>query len=156
MKLIVNRRVLYGVGASLAAVVAAVCLFWRASPNFSALLKQKAPYHARYAKTGALIEKRDYLQALKEARSLRIALEADKQLWREGRPGRILYAFNLLRIAALQREVGTPQEERLALSDLEMVAVTDPETAHLLEQGFRLGEVALFDYIKQRKKFINQ
>jgi hypothetical protein len=153
MKFRLNRSIFYRVGIALALVLVAASVetMVRGGPDSSLLVKQGAPYHARYAKTTQLIEKRDYAKALKEARALRVALEGDKQLWNEGQSGRVLYAFNLLRIAQLQREIGTPQEESLALSDLEMVAVTDQETAQLLEQSFRIGEVSLSDYIKNRK-----
>ncbi|MBI2810774.1 MAG: hypothetical protein HYX67_08110, partial [Candidatus Melainabacteria bacterium] len=99
---------------------------------------------------------------------LRDDLEKDDVFW-DGRDkfvksGAILYAYNLVRIAALERELGSKDGELKAWEELERNAgwndrpanlkTYDPEAYALLEQNFTRGDVSLADFIAQRKKEI--
>ena len=104
-----------------------------------------APYHARYAKTTAAISEGKYQEALPEAESLKQELQGQ-----EGT--KVLYGFNLLRIAALQRELGNHDAERKELKELQQYLADNKndQELELLAKHFQTGNVGLDDYIAFR------
>lgn len=125
-----------------------------------------SPYYSRFSRNTLLISQGKYLEAIDEAKRLKTDLEKDETFW-EGRDkfvrsGTILYAYNLMRIASLERQVGSKEGELKAWEELIQNAgwknlpvnmkTYDQEAYALLAQNFTQGDVSLLDYIEQRKK----
>jgi hypothetical protein len=125
-----------------------------------------SPYYERFSRNTLAISQGQYRSALEEAKRLKLDLEDDDTFWEErekaARSGVILYAYNLVRIAALERELGSKEGELKAWEDLVCWAGWkggaapakryDPEASAFLTQNFTQGDVSLVDYIEQRKK----
>lgn len=112
----------------------------------------------------------DYASALDEAKRLKLDLQSDDAFWESRdklvRSGAILYAYNLVRIAALERELHSKQGELKAWDELVCSAgwedtppiskMYDPEAYALLAKNFTQGDVTLRGYIEQRRKELMQ
>lgn len=146
----------------------------KADGYISAALKRTreltTPYYSRFTDNTLAISHGKFEPALEEAKRLKADLEQDDAFW-EGRDkfvksGTILYAYNLLRIAALERQVGSKEGELKAWEELVKNAgwkerpvnmkMYDPEAYALLAQNFTQGDVSLLDFIEQRKKELTQ
>jgi hypothetical protein len=124
------------------------------------------PYYSRFAKNTLMISQGKFAEALEEAKCLKTDLEKDDVFWESRdkviRSGTILYAYNLVRIASLERQLGSKEGELKAWDELVQNAgwkdlpanlkVYDPDAYSLLEQNFTQGDISLLDYIEQRKK----
>ena len=125
-----------------------------------------SPYYTRFSETTLLIANGKFMIALKEAKQLKSDLEKDAFLWEQmdsqKRSGGLLYAYNLIRIAALERELGSKEGEKAAWEEIlcnagwskveEPVKTYDPKAYATLARNFQSGSFSLLDYIKQRKK----
>ena len=125
-----------------------------------------SPYYTRFSETTLLIADDKLMIALKEAKQLKSDLEKDAFLWEQmysqKRSGGLLYAYNLIRIAALERELGSKEGEKAAWEEIlsnagwsnmeEPVKTYDPNAYATLARNFQSGSFSLLDYIKQRKK----
>lgn len=111
--------------------------------------------HSRFAKTSLLIGKGELQTALAEANSLKADLDNNPLFREKSSPHEALfYLYNLLRISALEREVGTPLGERLALEEFERAATISPATQQayvLLQQNLKKDNITLSTYITHRK-----
>lgn len=113
-------------------------------------------YYADFSKTTASIQKGQWAEALTAARALHKLMKEDLAFWDSQdkmiRSGDFLYAYNLIRIAALEKEVGTAQGELAALD--EMLSHLDQvnEAWSLVGHSFQDGTISLQDYIQQRKQ----
>jgi tetratricopeptide (TPR) repeat protein len=129
-----------------------------------------SPYYERFSRNTLLISQGKFDSALDEAKRMKADLEQDDGFW-EGRDkfirsGTALYAYNLVRIAALERELGSKEGELKAWEELVRNAgwkeqpanmkTYDPEAYSLLAKNFSQGDVSLLDYIEQRKKELTQ
>lgn len=129
-----------------------------------------SPYYERFSRNTLKISQGQFLPALEEAKRLKADLENDDAFW-EGRDkfirsGTILYAYNLARIAALERQIGSTEGELKAWDELvrcagwkdspSQIKTYDPEAYALLAQNFTQGDVSLLDYIEQRRKELTQ
>lgn len=125
-----------------------------------------SPYYSRFSRNTLLISQGKYDKALEEAKLLKAELEKDDAFW-EGRDkfiksGTILYAYNLVRIASLEGQLGSKEGELKAWEELVQNAgwkdqpvnmkTYDPEAYALLAQNFTQGDISLLDFIEQRKK----
>lgn len=125
-----------------------------------------SPYYSRFSRNTMTIAQGKFTAALEEAKLLKRDLQKDDAFW-EGRnglmkSGAILYAWNLLRIAALEQQLGSKEGELMAWEELERNAgwmgapshpkCYDPEAFALLTRNFTQGDISLPDYIGQRKK----
>ncbi len=136
----------------------------------SAALKRSheltSPYYSQFSCNSLMISQGKYEEALTEAQRLKSAMEGDDPFW-EGRDkmiksGSVLYAYNLLRIASLQQQLGSKEGELKAWEELVANAgwkdkpsnlkTYDPEAYALLAQNFTQGDVSLLDFIEQRRK----
>jgi len=112
-------------------------------------LKKESPLHASFAATTFLIEKRQYQTALEQAVSLKQKLKA----------GSILHAYNLLRIALLQKQLSNKPGELAAWKEVKTLFDAKTDASSLLEANFqkRSGKksFALTDFIAQREKTLN-
>jgi hypothetical protein len=126
----------------------------------------KTPYYDRFSRNTLLIAGGEYSVALEEAKRLKSDLEGDDAFWESRDPfvrsGAILYAYNLVRIASLEREMGSKEGERKAWEELILISgwrgspinkkVYDEEAYAFLAQNFSQGDISLLDYIEQRMK----
>lgn len=127
-------------------------------------------YYSRFSRNTLMISQGKYLEALEEAKCLKIDLESDDAFWESRdkfiRSGTILYAYNLVRIASLERQLGSKEGELKAWEELVQnagwkglpanIKTYDPEAYTLLEQNFTQGDISLLDYIEQRKKELSE
>jgi len=123
-----------------------------------------ADCYTQFSKTSLLISDGKLKESLERAKKLKQAMEEDKVFWEAQRPsvrmGSLLYAFNLLRIAFLEKEAGSPMGELLAWQELIRKAGWNgapaesptyaPEAYAALLQNFKEQDVTLLDYIHVR------
>ncbi|HEY2810172.1 MAG TPA: hypothetical protein VGJ00_02125 [Rhabdochlamydiaceae bacterium] len=136
----------------------------------AALKRTKAllcPYHALFSQNTLLISGGQLKEALASSYQLKKTLEEDEALWtHQGQAGggRALYAYNLVRIASLEREAGSYAGESAAWEEVMRCAgwgeyasrpkTYDPEAFKMVAENFQSGEVSLLDYIHQRKSLV--
>ncbi len=127
-------------------------------------------YYGRFSRNTLKISQGDYTSALEEAKQLKLDLEKDPHFWARRdkfiKSGTLLYAYNLIRIAALEREAGSAEGELLAWKELvhnagwegepSNLQMYDPEAYALLKSNFQEGEISLLDFIEQRKAILSK
>ncbi|HEY4254878.1 MAG TPA: hypothetical protein VGM34_00845 [Chlamydiales bacterium] len=120
-------------------------------------LEKEAPLHAHFAQTSFLIEKRQYQNALEQAVSLKEKIESAKETDRRA----ILYTYNLLRIAFLQKQLANQSGELAAWEEIKSLLEgtgSRSEATQLLEANFqkRSGKksFSLSDFISQRERLL--
>ncbi len=99
-------------------------------------------YYEDFSKTSILIKNKDYQAALEAAKKLKQTLGPNHASF--------LYAYNLLRIASLEKEVGSPQEELRAIEDLQNSA----QSYSFLEKSFKDQSISISEYLQERKKLL--
>ncbi len=123
-------------------------------------------YYERFSRNTLAISQGKYPEALEEAKQMKAELEKDGAFWEKRdklvHSGTLLYAYNLLRIAALERETGSKEGELKAWEELVSHAgwkgapanpmTYDREAYSMLAQNFSEGDLTLLDFIEQRKK----
>lgn len=114
---------------------------WASAPLEA--LQKEAPFHAAFGETSLLIEQGMVQEALE--RSVRLKEEMAKKT--------LLYAYNLLRIAFLQKELGNGPGEKVAWEELEAFLAESPD-GKLLYANFKTKGVDLTHYIAERKRHI--
>ncbi|MGC1878277.1 MAG: hypothetical protein WA678_02730 [Rhabdochlamydiaceae bacterium] len=128
-----------------------------------------SPYYSRFSRNSLIISQGKYLEALEEAKNLKTDLEKDDAFWERrdkfAASGTVLFAYNLVRIASLERQLGSKEGELKAWEELVQNAgwkdepvnlkTYDHEAYHLLAQNFTTGNISLLDFIEQRKKELN-
>lgn len=134
-------------------------------------IQKDQPYFSQFGYTTILISNNAYQDALEQAEKLKKNLDNDAEFWEkqssEGSYGHVLYAFNLLRLALLQKTVGSIQGEFLAWNELEKragwhdtdnieVSLKEREAYALLEQNFQDSSVSLKDWIQYRKHLLTE
>jgi hypothetical protein len=144
------------------------------TPSFAAAalkrIKKGNPYYTDFAYTTLLIANGELQDALDQALTLKSMIDKDPSFAKEGsvhtHVGHLLYAYNLLRISLLQKEVGSTQGEFLAWSELEKKAGWQEETVELtpvqkevyslLEENFAQNQITLKEWVKHRKNVLTQ
>ncbi len=138
-----------------------------AKAAFSKTPSLTSPYYSRFSANTLRISAGKYQEALEEAKILKIDLEQDSPFWSEQSPwvrsGSVLYAYNLLRIASLERVTGSTEGERTAWDEFVRNAKqptpekwNDPAAYAQLAENFQQGEISLFDFIKERQEALNK
>jgi hypothetical protein len=138
-----------------------------ASYGKSALRRMKdvSFYHTQFSEGSLLMANEQFSEALAKAKELKTLMEQDDAFWEQKsqivRHGSILFAYNLLRIALLEKVAGTPAHEWAAWQDLKKHAgwgedkqaskAYDPEAFRLLQENFQSEEISLTDYIRYRE-----
>lgn len=124
-----------------------------------------SPYYAQFSQTSLLISQGHFAKALEASRQLKTKMAEDAAFWSSRDPmvrsGSLLYAYNLIRLASLEREAGSPAGELAAWDELLANAgrtpadasskLADPEVYSILQRTYRDGKLSLYDYIVQRK-----
>lgn len=125
-------------------------------------------YYTRFSNTTKCIAAGNYRSALKEAQQLKADLEQDLAFWNKRdklvKSGTVLYAYNLIRIAALERQVGSVQGELAAWDEFlhnsgwnkqpKNPLTYDPDAYALLASNFQDGKASLLDFIQERKAIL--
>lgn len=127
-----------------------------------------SPYYKDFSYGSLMVADQQFTEALQSAKDLKAAMDADDSFWEKKsavvRYGCILYAYNLLRIAMLEKTAGTPAGELSAWRDLKENAgwhgtqptskTYDPEAYLLIQENFQNQEISLLDYIKYREDIL--
>lgn len=113
-------------------------------------VRHDVPFHTAYGQTSLLIEQGSFQQALENAVALKEKM-GESHLT-DPKPGALLYAHNLLRIACLQQELANRPGEKAAWEELESFLQTNPAVSDLLMPSFSEKQVTLVQYIDARKK----
>ena len=122
-------------------------------------------YYSRFSNNTLSIASGNYGAALEEAKQLKNDLEKDDTFWnnhdKSVKSGTVLYAYNLLRIASLERELGSIQGELAAWDEFLQNAgwnkqpknpqTHDPDAYSLVASNFQQGETSLLNFIEERK-----
>ncbi|MBA3957644.1 MAG: hypothetical protein H0X51_04515 [Parachlamydiaceae bacterium] len=109
---------------------------------------ENQPYYTAYAQTSLLIGQQNYTEALDKAQKLQENLLADpKHAY-----GDTLLAFNLLRIASLQQQLGLAKEEKQTWTTWQQL-FNDPSHPAFKEvsEHFQHGKVSLHHFIQARE-----
>ncbi len=129
-----------------------------------------SPYYIRFSKESLLIGEGKLKEALEGAKKLKADMDKDEVFWSEGsqiiRHGSLLYAYNLLRIAMLEKTAGSLDGELAAWKEFKHNAgwlgtvpsgkSYDPDAYLLLQQNFQKSDISLRDYVAYREKMIMQ
>ncbi len=127
-----------------------------------------SPHYTDFSKASLLIAQGKLEEALASAKQLKIQMENDNGFWEKRSHivshGSILYAYNLVRIAALEKAAGSPMGELTAWRELkknagwdlsvESTKTSDAEAYLLVQQNFQLKDVTLRDYIRHREAIL--
>jgi hypothetical protein len=128
-----------------------------------------SPYYKDFSHCSLLVADHQVAEALASAKALKASMDADAGFWEKKsaivRYGCILYAYNLLRIAMLEKAAGTPAGELAAWRELKANAgwqvaqptskTYDPEAYRLIQENFQTQEISLLDYITHRESIIS-
>jgi hypothetical protein len=102
--------------------------------------------HTEFSRISLDIAHGDFKRALEESKRLRVMIDETEEMM-------IFQAYNLLRIALLEEEVGTTQGESEALQEI-LHRNSSPmfrEALQSLQNSLDEGGASLFDYIAQRQ-----
>ena len=139
----------------------------QAKPYVESTLKRTAqPYYSSYAQTSVTVSSGEYAQALEEALKLKEEMLADEAFWEKAGEsknyGSALFAFNLMRIAALHGELGNQRDELNAWKELKRYGGWDAAASgneKIGKEGFKqllthftVQESSLLDYIEAREQ----
>lgn len=105
--------------------------------------QEEMALHEQFSHTSFVISEGDLVLALSEARSLKEHLSHTEF--------EQLKAFNLLRIALLEKEVGTKKGELEAWQEVEGLGEAQLSK---IEEAFHVRDVTLKDFIKHRKSVL--
>lgn len=123
---------------------------------------KELPFYSKYARASILISERKFEEALKEAKKLKNEMLHDVGFLKDGflPAGPVLYSFNLLRIAFLEKELLQDENEYKAWIELEkyLNVATEVKTdksikkaVEILKNSFKENSIELADYISYRK-----
>lgn len=110
-------------------------------------MEKVAPYHQLFSKTALCIAEGHYEQALNEAIGL-------KQQMEKGLQDPILFIFNMMRIASLERELGLFQKEALTLNEVKSYLQSSEcpkEAQEMFATVFSDQSLSFIDYLNFRE-----
>lgn len=127
-----------------------------------------SPYYTQFASGTLMISEGKLSDALTRAKELKKNMDSDDAFWEKRshtvRHGSLLYAYNLLRIAILEKAAGSAEGELFAWRELKKNAgwqgtdpsskTYDPEAYALIQQNFQKQDTSLLDYINHREEKI--
>lgn len=108
-------------------------------------VRELSPTFARFAANTLSIHRKEYPQALAEAKELKLKLQANQ----EDRAS-LLYQFNLLRIAFLQMHLGDKSAEQASWKEVLQEKEEHPQEWALLQGCFQKEDLTLQDLIHSR------
>ena len=123
--------------------------------------ENELPYHSRFSKSSLLIADGKFEEALQDAKKLKSEMAAVPELWNSPRStvGPILYLYNLLRIAVLEKTMQNPKEELFAWSELENFinqaqqnSALEKITRSFTKDFLKDNRINLQEYIAARKE----
>ncbi len=110
-------------------------------------LESQAPDHAAYAATTLCIEQEKFQEALERSVRLHEKIQADPSL-------QLLHAYNLLRIACLQKALTNVPGELSAWKELEELLATATPCVEEFLTHFQRDQLSLQDYLTHRKEML--
>lgn len=117
-----------------------------ASPLFERTEKNHLPLYQSFGKTALLIAAGKYQQAYESAKTLKLEMEqADPHTY-----GPLLYAYNLLRLAALEQQLGYQKEEQQSWESLTAYIAKESSLADF-NLIFSAGTASLAGYSEHRR-----
>lgn len=122
-----------------------------AAPYIAAVLNQKemlSPLYHQFSDISVSIVQGELKKALEQSKQLQEAIEQNPIFKKESG---LIYAYNLVRIAFLEQEAGTPEGEALAWKE---VVKNETEGLHLLRDTLKEQNISLPDYIKYRTQIL--
>ncbi|MBI3236098.1 MAG: hypothetical protein HYZ48_00035, partial [Chlamydiales bacterium] len=161
------------VQAKFGALVAQKFLTLKDAKNAENFMKQSwkrtqnllSPYYAAFSKTSLLIARGDLKKALELSKDLKTQMTKDTSFWDHQdkmiRSGSLLYAYNLIRIATLEKEIGSIEAEMLVWEEFLCNAglatgspskMADPEAYSTLIRTMQDKNLSLYDYIAERRE----
>lgn len=118
------------------------------------------PSYAHFTEISLLISEGQYEEALHQSEILQktfLDLESSKHSFNY-----LFFAYNLLRIALLHKQMGHKEEELAAWKKWEKYSIADEENKQavtqyfmILKEFFKEGNFSLDQYIKERKEALN-
>ncbi len=138
-----------------------------AEPYIERTLKRTdQPYYSDYARTSLLISEAKYEEARQSASLLKQQMIEDTYFWENRKDDSALFAFNLLRIATLSRQLKDLEGEQKAWKELkryggwEKSVEVDKKIGHAgfkqLLSHFTVQETSLLDYITSREEDLSK
>ena len=124
-------------------------------PFFSSGISKNAlPFYNDYTKASLSIAEGKHQEALDTAIELKKSMRPNPSIPQQEKLGETLYAYNLLRIATLQRTLDNPEAEHIAWEELQRLATwNDTDSAYWeILNNFREEGVSLIDYIEMRQR----
>lgn len=116
---------------------------------------ENKPFYTSYAETTILISDHNYSAALSRAQELHQQMLTDTT---KHAYGDTLFAFNLLRIALLQQQLGQKEDEKRTWEDWQRY-LQGQQSANISKQAFNAqvdhfqdGDVSILNYIQAREK----
>lgn len=103
------------------------------------------PFFTSYTKTTLLIGNKKYEEALEKAKEL------EQQMLSKSSNSLTLFAFNLLRIATLQQQLGLKEEELASWKKWKQLSEDHPQAIAPLIRHFQEGKISLLNYIQARE-----
>jgi len=129
----------------------------------SALKRTSQLYYSNYSQTSLAIGEGDYRSALASSLKLKTEMLQDQSFWNDNQGyGSALFAFNLVRIANLQQQLGDHEGELSAWRELKMYGGWGEEIGSGVgKEGFKqllshftVQETSLLDYIIAREEVL--
>ncbi|HSX04301.1 MAG TPA: hypothetical protein VLG76_06190 [Rhabdochlamydiaceae bacterium] len=114
-------------------------------------IKDQIPYHHLFSKTSILIADGKYDEALNEAAALKEKIEKESMV----KQCSVLFLFNLIRIASLERSLNHCQNELASLENIKKWVGSEnctQEAKLALSNSFYEGSISFLDYIEYRTK----
>ncbi|HSX12032.1 MAG TPA: hypothetical protein VLF61_00900 [Rhabdochlamydiaceae bacterium] len=112
-------------------------------------IKDRMPLHHLFSKTSLLIAEGSFEAALKEALALKEKIENNKVI----KQNSVLFLFNLIRIASLERILNQFDLELESLKSIRTWLISDqctPEARLALSIAFQENKISFVDYINHR------
>lgn len=116
------------------------------------------PYYSDFAKTTLLISEHHEQEALNQALALKKTMQAQQS--NQSKFGPVLFAFNLLRVAMLQQQLGLHEEEAKTwkewkdyanASEKSVATSISPRVFETIENQLAEGKFSLSNYIESRQ-----
>ena len=134
-----------------------------ASLAFARTKNEESPFFVDYSETTFLIAEGNYQKALDNAINLKQKMINDSSKSNADKQNtylNVLMTMNLLRIATLQQQIGTKDQELKAWQEFKQYAKQQAESSNSLAFNelfavFAEGKVTFLDYIEAREKTIN-
>ncbi|EFB40111.1 MULTISPECIES: hypothetical protein [Parachlamydia] len=115
--------------------------------------KDELPFYTIFAQTTLAICDKKYEQALNATQTLAKQMEEQTDHFSFGET---LNAFNLLRLAMLNQQLGAPQEERKVWESWDSFRKKSPVVYEKIAREFESEKILLTNYVESREKILKK